>query len=71
MTDRRRVNGPFGGTAPPVFTASLSNETVSARKRTREPNEIRKICGYFDTIPVYNVNHALYLCSFVLMLPCT
>ena len=69
MTDRRRVNGPSGGTAPPVFTSSLKNKTISPEKRTRAPNEIRKICRYFTTIPVYN-EWLLDPCL-VLILPCT
>ena len=69
MTDRRRVNGPSGGTAPPVFIPSLNNKTVSAEKRTRAPNELRKICRYFTTIPVYN--EWLFDPCLVLMLPCT
>ena len=68
MTDRRRVNGPSGGTAPPVFTAFLSNETASAEKRTRAPNELRKICGYFTIIPV--CNEWLFGPCLVLMLLC-
>ena len=69
MMDRRRVNGPSGGTAPPVFTSSLSNETAAAEKRTREPKDVRKICGYFTTIPVYN--EMFFDPCLVLMIPCT
>ncbi len=52
MTDRRRINGPSGGTAPPVFASSLSSKSSSRAKRTREPDELRKICG---SCPIYNV----------------
>ena len=69
MTDRRRVNAPSGGTAPPAFTSSLSNETASAEKSTREPKGLRKICGYFTTSPVYN--ELLFDPCLVLILPCT
>ena len=44
--DRRRVNGPAGGTAPPVYASTLTGKTASAANRTRQPNEIRKICKY-------------------------
>ncbi|KAF6232708.1 hypothetical protein HO173_009147 [Letharia columbiana] len=43
MTDRRRINGPLGGTAPPVFVSSLTSKTTSPAKRTRAPDELRKI----------------------------
>ncbi|KAL2039977.1 hypothetical protein N7G274_007380 [Stereocaulon virgatum] len=39
--DRRRVNGPPGGTAPPVYLPP--GRTAAAPGRTRGPNEIRKI----------------------------
>ncbi len=48
MTDRRRANGPPGGTASPVFLSSLDNKTASLAKRTRDPDELRKICGSND-----------------------
>ena len=44
--DRRRVNGPAGGTAPPVFALALTGKTATTANRTRQPNEIRKICKY-------------------------
>lgn len=44
--DRRRVNGPSGGTAPPVYAVAAISKTATAANRTREPNEIRKICKY-------------------------
>lgn len=47
MTDRRRINGPSGGTAAPVFTSSLpaTNALDNGPVRTRDPTELRKICG--------------------------
>ena len=45
MTDRRRINGPPGGTAPPVFSFSLTGKNSSPAKRARAPDELRKICG--------------------------
>lgn len=47
MTDRRRINGPPGGTRPPVFASLLKSATGAATERpvrTRQPNELRKIC---------------------------
>ena len=44
--DRRRVNGPPGGTVPPVYAVALNSKTATAANRTRQPNEIRKICKY-------------------------
>ena len=44
--DRRRVNGPPGGTAPPVYALAATGKTATAANRTRQPNEIRKICKY-------------------------
>ncbi|KFY38829.1 hypothetical protein V494_04186 [Pseudogymnoascus sp. VKM F-4513 (FW-928)] len=45
MADRRRINGPSCGTAPPLFTSGDVNrpETKSGLARTRPPNVIRKI----------------------------
>jgi len=43
MTDRRRVNGPPGGTAAPIFVSSPSRHTPEKPQRTRKPNELRKI----------------------------
>ncbi|KFZ20680.1 hypothetical protein V502_03073 [Pseudogymnoascus sp. VKM F-4520 (FW-2644)] len=45
MADRRRINGPSCGTAPPLFTSGdvSSPETNSRLARTRPPNAIRKI----------------------------
>ena len=46
MTDRRRINGPSGGTRPPVFASSIESTTTTAERpqRQRQPNELRKIC---------------------------
>ncbi|KAI9821683.1 MAG: 3'-5'-exoribonuclease [Pycnora praestabilis] len=46
MTDRRRINGPSGGTAPLVFDSSIKDgASAPARRpsRTRQPNDLRKI----------------------------
>lgn len=46
MADRRRINGPSCGTAPPLFMGGgVSNtKAESSLARTRPPNVIRKIC---------------------------
>jgi hypothetical protein len=48
MNDRRRINGPSGGTAPPLFASTLSNSAdqlqSSRPRRTRRADELRKIC---------------------------
>jgi hypothetical protein len=44
MSDRRRVNGPAGGTAAPTFTQLGEGRTAGQPGRTRNPNELRKIC---------------------------
>ncbi|KAI1938818.1 3'-5'-exoribonuclease [Ophidiomyces ophidiicola] len=57
MADKRRINGPPGGTRAPVFTSSLSsagNEKSSAferPRRTRKANELRKIFLKTGVIP--------------------
>lgn len=44
MTDRRRINGPVGGTLPPVFAGDdLSQTKTTTFERTRQPNAIRKL----------------------------
>ncbi|KAI9731311.1 MAG: 3'-5'-exoribonuclease [Cirrosporium novae-zelandiae] len=44
MTDRRRINGPLGGTAPLVFTSAVAQTSRPKRpERTRASNELRKI----------------------------
>lgn len=40
MTDRRRVNGPPGGTSPAVFVPDIS---LTRPRRSRKPRELRKI----------------------------
>lgn len=46
MNDRRRVNGPPGGTRPPVFLSNLQSGKANADRprRQRQPAELRKIC---------------------------
>lgn len=44
LPDRRRVNGPSGGTAPPVYTSKPSTVGPQQSRRTRPPREVRKIC---------------------------
>ncbi|KAE9977244.1 hypothetical protein EG328_002139 [Venturia inaequalis] len=46
MSDRRRINGPGGGTAPPVFASTLvAPDSLQSQRpvRTRKPDELRKI----------------------------
>ncbi|KAL4909293.1 hypothetical protein BDW74DRAFT_79696 [Aspergillus multicolor] len=55
MTDRRRINGPPGGTRPPVFASSIKSSasaTAAERpRRQRQPNELRKIFLKTGLIP--------------------
>ncbi|BCS20020.1 3' exoribonuclease family protein [Aspergillus puulaauensis] len=53
MTDRRRINGPSGGTRPPVFASSIESTTTTAERpqRQRQPNELRKIFLKTGLIP--------------------
>ncbi|KAL4807672.1 3' exoribonuclease family, domain 1-domain-containing protein [Aspergillus unguis] len=51
MTDRRRINGPPGGTRPPVFASSLKPSTAERPQRQRQPNELRKIFLKTGLIP--------------------
>ena len=50
MTDRRRLNGPPGGTTSPVFASVLKDGDGLLYKlrpiRTRSPHELRKICKW-------------------------
>lgn len=39
MADRRRINGPSGATAPPIYDEEIANIS-----RQREPNGIRAVC---------------------------
>lgn len=53
MADRRRNNGPPGGTRPPVFASLLRSATGEAAERphrTRQPNELRKICTFIPSM---------------------
>ncbi|RFU30171.1 hypothetical protein B7463_g6158, partial [Scytalidium lignicola] len=46
MTDRRRINGPPGGTAPPVFSKYLKKDKevlLNRPTRSRQPNVLRKM----------------------------
>ncbi|KAL4911954.1 3' exoribonuclease family, domain 1-domain-containing protein [Aspergillus aurantiobrunneus] len=53
MTDRRRINGPPGGTRPPVFASSIKSTATAAERpqRQRRPNELRKIFLKTGLIP--------------------
>jgi hypothetical protein len=44
MGDRRRVNGPPGGTLVPTFHQLHEGQTTRQPGRSRKPNELRKIC---------------------------
>ncbi|KAJ5690542.1 Exosome complex component MTR3 [Penicillium macrosclerotiorum] len=46
MADRRRVNGPPGGTRPVVFASTAQSGTGAAERprRQRQPTDLRKIC---------------------------
>ncbi|KAH0547769.1 hypothetical protein FGG08_000026 [Glutinoglossum americanum] len=45
MTDRRRINGPPGGSSPVIFASSLGigGRSVKRPSRIRPPDELRKI----------------------------
>lgn len=54
MTDRRRINGPAGGTTPPAFTLSLNTSNpspIECIKRSKVPTELRKICEILSLAP--------------------
>ncbi|KAK2801768.1 3'-5'-exoribonuclease [Onygenales sp. PD_10] len=57
MADKRRINGPPGGTRPPVFASSLlsaeGQRTPALERpiRTRKPDELRKIFLKTGLIP--------------------
>ena len=61
-TDRRRVNGPKGGTNPPVFAPTSVGKTFDAYpRRTRPPNALRNICRYsMDSVPMRNRTMRVY-----------
>lgn len=47
MADRRRVNGPAGGTSAPLFASFITKDATTALQRPerlRKPNEPRKMC---------------------------
>jgi hypothetical protein len=47
MADRRRINGPAGGTKPPLYASTIKSgekSTVQRPVRVRGPEELRKIC---------------------------
>ncbi|OJD19483.1 hypothetical protein AJ78_00551 [Emergomyces pasteurianus Ep9510] len=57
MADKRRINGPPGGTRPPVFASSLlspegpRSAALERPVRTRKPSELRKIFLKTGLIP--------------------
>ncbi|KAJ5356716.1 hypothetical protein N7517_011325 [Penicillium concentricum] len=53
MADRRRINGPPGGTRPPVFASLQESSTGVANRaqRQRQPAELRKIFLKTGLIP--------------------
>ncbi|OQE27484.1 hypothetical protein PENSTE_c004G05989 [Penicillium steckii] len=53
MNDRRRVNGPPGGTRPPVYASLLQSGTGAGDRaqRQRQPTELRKIFLKTGLIP--------------------
>ncbi|KAI9724145.1 MAG: hypothetical protein M1812_000864 [Candelaria pacifica] len=86
MTDRRRINGPSGGTIAPVFTSSTTKSAALSTKRptrTRRPNELRKIflktgltpsasgSAYLEHDPSSTDNNSLIAPSSALKLTCT
>jgi exosome complex component MTR3 len=55
-TDRRRINGPSGGTSTPIFSQYLSTDPATQTERptrTRKPNVLRKMCMYHDFEIIY------------------
>lgn len=51
QVDRRRVNGPPGGTAPPVFVDDAKTNTAQRPTRSRQPDEHRKIFLRTGVVP--------------------
>ncbi|KAJ6102268.1 hypothetical protein N7486_004695 [Penicillium sp. IBT 16267x] len=52
MNDRRRINGPPGGTRPAVFASHLESSSATDRaRRERQPTELRKIFLKTGLIP--------------------
>jgi hypothetical protein len=54
MTDRRRINGPSGGTSAPVFSKYLIKDSKDLNRptRSRAPNVLRKMCMFKDHINI-------------------
>ena len=48
MADRRRINGPAGGTAAPVFSKYIAKESKELDRptRSRAPHVLRKMCMF-------------------------
>jgi exosome complex component MTR3 len=49
MTDRRRINGPPGGTSAPVYSKYITKDAstqIERPSRSRAPNVLRKMCPY-------------------------
>ena len=51
QADRRRLNTPVGGTAPPVFNFAGNKELQKRPTRTRKPDEHRKIFLQTGIVP--------------------
>ncbi|KAF2488118.1 3' exoribonuclease family, domain 1-domain-containing protein [Neohortaea acidophila] len=51
QADRRRINAPAGGTAPPVFTFTSNEQPPKRPRRTRGPDEHRKIFLRTGVVP--------------------
>lgn len=51
QADRRRINAPAGGTAPPVFAFAGSDDLGQRPTRTRRPDEHRKIFLRTGVVP--------------------
>ena len=54
LPDRRRVNGPTGGTSPPAFARAGTQTSPAISPRSRLPGEIRKICKFSIFAKVYS-----------------
>lgn len=54
MTDRRRINGPSGGTSAPVFSKYLIKDSKDLDRptRSRAPNVLRKMCTYQENTAI-------------------
>lgn len=47
MADRRRMNGPVGGTLPPVFAPEDAILSKDVKGRTRPSDTARPLCEFF------------------------